>query len=307
MCEKEFHSGLISLIGRSNVGKSTLLNTILGQKVAITTYKPQTTRNRILGVHNEEDAQFIFLDTPGFHKPANKLGKWMMEIANSAILESDLIILMIEMIKNPVGDKIHINKIDENLIQTISQNKGKTPVYLLINKIDLCAKEQILPIIAAYEQKYAFKEIIPISALKKQGIKELLKSIKKGLPIGPKFYPDEIFTDQAEKTISAEMIREKLMVETQQEIPYSVAVTIDEFVETEKIVNITATIHVEKNSQKGIIIGKGGKRLKTIGTKARLDIEKMLGCKVFLSLFVRVESNWRSSDKSIKKLGIYEM
>jgi GTP-binding protein Era len=294
MQSEKFKSGYVSLTGRPNVGKSTLLNTILGEKVAIVSPKPQTTRNKIIGVKTLPDAQIVFIDTPGIHKPKHKLGELMVKQAKESVKEVDVILFMVEPEEPGSGDKFIID---------ILKNMGK-PVFLLINKVDTVKKPLVLPVIEAYSKLYPFKEIIPISALAGDGIDVLIKTIVDYLPEGPKYYPDDILTDQLERFMVSEIIREKIIQQTEDEIPYSVAIEINQWSEREDgVVFIQANIYVEREGQKGIIIGKGGARLKTIGTNARLEIEKLLGTKVFLELWVKIKKDWRSSERILKELG----
>ncbi len=295
---EKFRSGYVSLTGKPNVGKSTLLNTILGEKVAIVTSKPQTTRNRITGIKTLIDAQIIFMDTPGIHKPMHKLGKIMVKTAKNVVREVDLILFMVEPEEPQASDKYIIELL-----------KGlEKPVFLLINKVDVVKKPLLLPIIDTYSKLYLFKEIIPISALTGEGVDDLLKSIVGYLLEGPKYYPDDIITDQIESFMVSEIIREKIIAETEEEVPYSVAVEVREWEEAltkagEEMVSIRANIYVERDSQKGIIIGAGGGRLKTIGTSARIDIERLLGTKVFLELWVKTKRDWRSDERVLRELG----
>lgn len=291
---EKFRSGYVSLTGRPNVGKSTLLNTILGEKVAIVSPKPQTTRNRIIGVKTLSDAQIVFIDTPGIHKPKHRLGELMVKQAKESVKEVDVILFMVEPEEPGSGDKFIID---------ILKDMGK-PVFLLINKADTVKKPLVLPVIEVYSKLYPFKEIIPISALAGDGIDALIKTIVNYLHEGPKYYPDDILTDQLERFMVSEIIREKIIQQTEDEIPYSVAIEINQWSEREDgVVFIQANIYVEREGQKGIIIGKGGARLKTIGTSARLEIEKLLGTKVFLELWVKIKKDWRSSERILKELG----
>jgi len=301
-----FKSGFVAIIGRPNVGKSTLLNAILGEKIAIVSEKPQTTRNRIRGIKNTKNCQIIFLDTPGIHEAKGYLNEFMVKEALSALEDVDVIIYLVEAIK-----KI---KDEEFIIQNLK--KVKCPVILGINKVDIVRKDNILPLIDEYSKAFPFKEIIPLSAMKGVGIDELLKIVIELLPEGPKYFPEDILTDQAERFIVAEIIREKVFELTRQEIPYSTAVVVEKFKENPKkkpvpagikqgIVSISATINVERDSQKGIIIGKGGTMLKEIGTRARMDIERLLGTKVFLELFVRVQKDWTKDKRALKEFGYH--
>lgn len=285
--------GYVALIGKPNVGKSTLLNTILGQKVSIVTEKPQTTRNKIIGIKNLPDAQIIFVDTPGIHKPRHKLGEFMVKQAQEAMDMVDLVSFMVE----PESPKEPELSIIEKL------KKLNKPVILVINKIDTVPKPSLLPLIDLYKDIYPFNEIIPISALKNDGVDRLVERIIFYLPEGPKLYPEDMLTDQAEKFIVSEFIREKVMKYTHDEIPYSVAVDIERWEETERLLSIGANIYVEREGQKVIIIGKKGERLKKIATEARLDIERFLGIKVFLEVWVKVRKKWRQRDILLKSLG----
>lgn len=290
-----YKCGFISIIGKPNVGKSTLMNNILGTKVSIISEKPQTTRNRIVGIKNLPDAQLIFLDTPGIHIPKRKLNEFMVEQAYSAIEEADVILFMIDM-QNPYDEE------DKLVLERLS---GEKPVILVINKIDLFKKSEILPVIDEYRRLFDFKEIVPVSALYMDGIDILLNIIKTYLPEGPPFYPEDILTDQTERFFAAETIREKIYELTRQEIPFSTAVYVDEFKEnTEKgIIEIRAVIYVERDSQKGILIGHNGSMIKKIGMRARKDLERFFGIKVFLDLWVKVLKNWSKDIKMLKRIG----
>lgn len=288
-----FKSGYVALIGKPNVGKSTLLNTIIGQKISIVTEKPQTTRNKIIGIKNLPSSQIVFVDTPGIHKPKHKLGEFMLKQSYEAINMVDLIVLMVEP-EPPTQAEI---KIIERLKEL---NKA---VILVINKIDTVAKPSLLPLIDTYKELYPFKEIVPISALKSDGVERLLKTIVSYLPEGPKLYPDDIITDQAERFMVAELIREKIMKYTEDEIPYCVAVEIEKWQEEKRLLSIGANIYVEREGQKIIIIGKKGERLKRIATEARMDVEKILGIKVFLEVWVKVRKKWCQKDMLLRSLG----
>ncbi|MEW6118057.1 MAG: GTPase Era [Nitrospirota bacterium] len=289
-----FRSGYVSLTGRPNVGKSTLLNTILGEKVAIVTPKPQTTRNRIIGVKTLPDAQIVLVDTPGIHKPQHKLGEMIVKEAQNAVREVDIILFMVEPEPPGPGDRFIIE-----LFRDINK-----PVFLLINKVDSVKKPDVLPVIDAYRQLFPFNEIIPISALTGDGVDILLNDIVKYLPEGPKYYPDDLVTDQLERFVVAEIIREKIMQQTEEEVPHSVATEVVQWTEREDgVIFITANIYVERKGQKGIIIGKEGAKLKAIGTSARIEIEKLLGTKVFLELWVKVKKDWRSNHRMLSELG----
>lgn len=292
--EKDFRSGYVSIIGQPNVGKSTLLNSILGEKVAIVTPKPQTTRNKILGIKTIPDAQIIFIDTPGIHRPQNKLGETMVKTAVGALHEVDVILFMVEPHE---PDKKTMSIIA--LLRTV-----KSPVILLINKIDTIKKQELLPIIDRFSELYSFKEIIPISAIKQDGINMLVKTICDNLPPGPHYFSDDLFTDQAERFMVSEIIREKIMEMTEEELPYSVALEIITWTEREdSLISISCNIYVEREGQKAIIIGKQGSMLKAIGSAARIDIEKLLNTKVFLALWVKVRKNWRDDDRLLRELG----
>jgi GTPase len=295
MTDKEqFKSGFISIIGRPNVGKSTLLNALLGEKVAIISSKPQTTRNRILGIVNQPGAQLIFMDTPGIHKPMHKMNEVMVKTALQTYKEVDVILMLVEAQEQPGGG-------DRFIIETLSE--VKTPVILLINKVDLIKKEALLPLMQSYNAMYTFAEIIPVSALKND-LGGLVGMILRRLPQGPQYFPDDQLTDQPERFIVSELVREKVFVLTKEEIPYSTAVVIEEMKEEAEITRISAVIYVERDSQKGILIGKGGAMLKQIGTLARHDAEKLLGTKIFLKLLVKVKKGWREDERMLKNFGI---
>lgn len=289
----EIKFGYVALIGKPNVGKSTLLNTILGEKISIVTEKPQTTRNKIIGIKTLPNAQIVFVDTPGIHKPKYKLGEFMVKQSYEAIDMVDIIVLMVE----PEKPK----EVDLSIIETL--RKVKIPVILAINKVDRVPKKSLLPLIDLYKDIFPFKEIIPISALKSDGVDKLIERIIFYLPLGNKLYPEDMITDQAERFIVAEFVREKIMKYTEDEIPYSVAVDIERWEESDKILTIGANIYVEREGQKIIIIGKKGERLKKIATEARIDIEKFLGIKVFLEVWVKVRKKWRQKDILLKSLG----
>lgn len=292
-----FKSGFVTLIGRPNVGKSTLMNCIIGQKIAITSNKPQTTRNRIQTVYTSEEGQIVFLDTPGIHKAKNKLGDYMVTVAEKTLSEVDVILWLVEP-SNFIGAG------ERHIIEQLK--KGKTPVILVINKIDTVKKEQLLEYIDTYRKEYDFSEIVPVSALKAENIKELLKCIMKYLPYGPAFYDEDTVTDQPVRQIVAELIREKTLRLLSDEIPHGVAVSIESMKYKKNIVDIEATIFCERDSHKGIIIGKNGAMLKKIGSMARRDIENLLEKQANLQLWVKVKKDWRDSDFLLKNFGYQE-
>jgi GTP-binding protein Era len=295
---KDFRSGYVSIIGRPNVGKSTLLNSILSEKIAIVTKKPQTTRNRIVGIKTLPEAQIIFIDTPGIHRPRHKLGEAMVRTAMEALKEVDVILLMVEPHEPEKGDKVLID-----ILKKVFR-PGRTPVFLLLNKTDIVRKSDLLPLIEHFKELYPFKEIIPISALIQDGIDLLIKRICDYLPPGPMYYPDDLVTDQLERFMVSEIIREKIMNMTEEEIPHSVAVEVTEWKEREDgLISISSNIYVEREGQKGIIIGKKGTMLKSIGSAARVDMEKLLNTKVFLELWVKVKKNWRDDKRLLHELG----
>jgi GTP-binding protein Era len=292
-----FKSGFIGIIGRPNVGKSTLFNAVIGEKISITADKPQTTRNKITGIKNLPDAQLIFLDTPGIHNARTPLNRAMVQTAWEALNNADLLLMMVE-----ANAEVHSQ--DIFLIESLSEIK--TPVFLVINKIDLIEKKLLLPLIDKFRTLYNYQEIFLVSAVKGDGLDDLLQTIKEKLPEGPQYFPTDTFTDATERFIAAEFIREKIMLLTKQEIPYVSAVEIDIFQEDEEknLIRINATINVEKESQKAIMIGKKGSMLKNIGTQARMAMENLFGSKVFLELFVRVKKDWTSNDKLLKEFGL---
>ncbi|MBR6013686.1 MAG: GTPase Era [Selenomonadaceae bacterium] len=293
-----YKSGFIAVVGRPNVGKSTLINKIIGQKIAIMSDKPQTTRSRIQCILTQDDAQFIFLDTPGIHKPKFKLGEYMLKAAEGTLKEVDAIFFVIDASEKFGGGEKYI-------IEKLSATDK--PVILVINKIDLLEREKILPIIAEYSERYKFAAIVPISAADGSNVEELLTEAKKFLPEGPKYYSSDMVTDQPERLIIAEIIREKILHVTEDEVPHSVAVDVEEMTERKKsLTYIRAVIYVERDSQKGILIGKDGGFLKNIGKNARPEIEMLIGKKVFLDLWVKVKRGWRNSDGLIKSLGLGE-
>ncbi len=294
--EKAFRSGFITLIGRTNVGKSTLMNRFVGEKIAITSNKPQTTRNRIQSVLTKDDFQAVFIDTPGIHKPQNKLGEYMVKTAKTTLGEVDLILFLVEP-----GHKV--GEGDRQIIESLKHIS--TPTLLVINKIDSISREEVAKLIDMYKDLHTFDEIIPVSAFEGTNIERLMELIKDRLPEGPQYFPDDMITDQPERQLVAELIREKSLYMLQQEIPHGIAVEIDQMRKRDdsEIIDIDATIVCERNSHKGIIIGKKGAMLKDIGTQSRYDIERLLGSKVYLQLWVKVKKNWRDSDYLLKNFG----
>lgn len=292
-----FKSGFIGIIGRPNVGKSTLFNAIIGEKVSIIADKPQTTRNKITGIKNLPDAQLVFLDTPGVHKAKTPLNRAMVKTARETFNDADILLMLVEA-------AVGVHSQDVFLIEGLAEIN--IPVFLVINKIDLIEKNMLLPLIDKFRNLYNYQEIIPVSAVKGDGIDDLLETIKNNLPEGPQYFTEDTFTDASERFIAAEFIREKIMLLTAQEVPYATAVEIDAFKEDEEkhLIRISATITVEKESQKAIMIGKKGSMLKNIGTQARLEMEKLFDSKVFLELFVRVKKDWTSSDKMLQEFGL---
>ncbi len=289
-----YKAGFVSIIGRPNVGKSTLMNHIIGQKIAITSSKPQTTRNRIQTVYTCNDGQIVFVDTPGIHKAKNKLGDYMVNTAYGSMNGVDVLLWLVE-------PTTYIGAGEKSILEQIK--KAKLPTILVINKIDTVKKAEILPVIDTYSKEYDFEQIIPVSAKKGEGISELVNNIMKYLPYGQPFYDEDTITDQPERQIVAEMIREKVLRSMGDEIPHGVAVAIDSMKYEGKMCNIDATIICERDSHKGMIIGKHGSKLKEIGSLARVDIEDMLDCKVFLQLWVKVKKDWRDSDFLLKNFG----
>ena len=293
---KKHYSGFAAVVGRPNVGKSTLTNHLIGEKIAIMSDRPQTTRNKIMCIMNTEDAQIMFLDTPGIHKPHHKLGEYMVRTAENTLREVDVILFVVDAAeKRGAGE--------EYILELL--RKVKTPVILVVNKIDkLQDKDKLFKIIADYSQFYNFAAVVPVSALEDTEFPGLVAEITKHLPEGPSYFPDDMITDQPERVIAAEMIREKILLLTRDEIPHSIAVEVEEFKERDNDdVYIRATIFVERDSQKGIVIGAKGSLLKKIGQQARTDIEGLLGCRVYLDLWVKVKADWRNKDKALKQFG----
>ena len=295
--KNDFKSGFVTLIGRPNVGKSTLMNYLIGQKIAITSNKPQTTRNRIQTVLTTDEGQIVFVDTPGIHKAKNKLGEYMVNVAEKTLNEVDVVLWLVEPTTFIGAGEQHIAK---------QLQRVKTPVILVINKVDSVKREEILPAIAAYKDIYDFADIVPVSARSGANTDELLRVIMKYLPYGPQFYDEDTVTDQPERQIVAELIREKALHSLQDEIPHGIAVAIDRMKMQNKVMHIDATIICERDSHKGIIIGKQGSMLKKIGSTARYEIERMLDCKVNLKLWVKVKKDWRDSEFLMKNFGYRE-
>jgi GTP-binding protein Era len=301
MFGKPVKSGMVAIVGPPNAGKSTLMNSLLGQKISIVTPKPQTTRNRILGVVNEDDYQIVLLDTPGLHKSRVPLNREMVRIAMDSLSEVDVVLFIID-ISLPMPPKVREEKEKEF---SAVMKQVKCPAIMVLNKVDLLNKEKLLPMIAAYSELFPFSAVIPISALKGDGTSKLVDEILEVLPMGPRYFPEDIPTDATERFLVAEIVREKVFLQTGQEIPYSTAVTIESFKEDtqKKLVTIHATIVIERPSQKGMVIGKGGSKLKSIGTAARIDIEKLIGEKVLLKLWVKVKKKWSEDERFLKELG----
>ena len=292
---KPFKSGFVAIVGRPNVGKSTFMNYVLGQKIAIMSDKAQTTRNKIQGVYTKEAAQIVFLDTPGIHKPKHELGEFMVKSAYSALKEVDAVLFMVNVSeKRGPGDDFIIEKL-----------KGiKTPIFLVLNKIDLVTPEVLLERVESYKDALDFAGVFPISVLQGNNVNELMEGLINALPEGPQYYPADQITDHPEYFVVSELIREKILQLTQEEIPHSVAVTVDKMQKDEfDKVHVYANIIVERKSQKGIIIGKGGRLLKEIGTRARRDIQQLLGNKVYLELWVKVEKDWRKRKSNLQEYG----
>lgn len=293
--QNNFHSGFVAILGRPNVGKSTFLNRVVGQKIAIMSDKAQTTRNKIQGIYTEDNAQIVFIDTPGIHKPHSRLGDFMVESALSTLNEVDAVLFMVNATqKRGRGDDFIIKRL----------KNVKKPIYLVINKIDQIHPDKLLQIMDDYRNTLDYAEVFPISALEGNNCPELIESLVNTLPEGPQYYPADQITDHPERFIAGELIREKVLELTREEVPHSVAVVVDRIHrEDDEKVLVQATIVVERNSQKGIIIGKGGKMLKQIGVKARKDIELMLGDKVYLELWVKVQPNWKDRQVDLQALG----
>lgn len=295
MSETITRSGIITIIGRPNVGKSTLTNAIVGEKIAIVTNKPQTTRNRIYAVLNRGDTQLVFMDTPGFHSPRSKLGDYMVKIVNESIAGVDAVVLLVEPIDN-------IGKQEQELIRRIKDTKA--PSVLVINKVDTVPKEQLLAVIKTYSEAHRFDEIIPISAKKGDGVEHLLSVLSRYATDGQPLFPEDMITDQPEKQVCAEIIREKLLLCLDKEVPHGTAVEVTKFSERDnEIIDLDVTIFCEKAAHKGMIIGKNGVMLKKIGELSRRDIEAFMGTKVFLQTWVKVKENWRDSNAQLRNFG----
>jgi len=294
--EPKHYAGFVAMVGRPNVGKSTLTNSLIGEKIAIMSDRPQTTRNRIMCIMNTDNAQIMFLDTPGIHKPHHKLGEYMVRTAEGTLQEVDVILFIVDVTEKRGAGEDYILELLKNV---------KTPVILVCNKIDkLQDKSKLFKIMEDYSKLYKFAAVVPVSALTDGQFPGLVQEITKLLPEGPAYYPDDMITDQPERVIAAEMIREKVLRLTRDEVPHAIAVEVDEFKERDdENIYIRATIFVERDSQKGIIIGAKGGMLKKIGQQARADLEKLLYCKIYLDLWVKVKPDWRNQDKALKQFG----
>lgn len=298
MTENNFKSGYVSVIGRPNVGKSTLLNAIIGEKISAISSKPQTTRQNITFIHTDEDAQIIFLDTPGIQKPKNKLGEFMLTESKDGIEDSDVITYIVDTSKK-------IGRAERSIIDILKEYKGKLPIILLINKVDTIRKDELLEIISMYAEEEIFDDIIPISAMKNDGVDIYLEILKMFLKPGPMYYPEDMITDKNERFIVAEIIREKGLMYLNEEVPHGLAISIEKFKKREdkNMYDIDANVYVERDTHKGILIGKNGSMLKRIGTEAREEAERLLDAKVNLQIWVKVEKNWRDRDNLVKRFG----
>lgn len=295
----EFRSGFIALVGRPNVGKSTLMNRMVGKKLAIMSDKPQTTRNKITAVLTTEEAQLIFIDTPGIHKPKHKLGEYMVTVAQNVLHEVDVVLFLVEAGEKQIGPG------DQYVIENLKQIK--TPVILVVNKIDTIEKTELLALIDLYRKAFDFREIVPVSAINGENVEALIKTLTGLLEKGPKYYPDDMITDQPERAIIMEIIREKVLHLTRDEVPHSIAVDIEEIKpRNNDMVYVRAVIYTERDSQKGIVVGKQGQMLKKIGGMARSEIENLLGSKVYLDLWVKVRKDWRNSESFLRNFGFKE-
>ena len=287
-------TGFIAIVGRPNVGKSTLMNSILGEKVAIVSNKPQTTRNRITGIYTKGDDQFVFLDTPGIHNPKNSLGEYMVKTADSSMRDADAVVLVIDAGKD-------ISQVEENVMAYLK--KSGIPALLAINKIDMYRRETLAETIAKYAEKHSFEAFVPICAKNGKNVDELLDECSKFLSESPWFFPEDMVTDQPERQIASEIIREKILRTLNKEVPHGTAVVIEEFKDEGSLISIRAEIFCEKASHKGIIVGKNGASLKLIGSYAREDLEKLFGTKVYLNLWVKIKENWRESARTVGNFG----
>ncbi|MBI2500377.1 MAG: GTPase Era [Deltaproteobacteria bacterium] len=299
--KRVFKSGYIGIVGRPNVGKSTLLNLLVGQKIAAVTEKPQTTRHRILGIRTLPEGQLLFIDTPGIHRPHKNLNEYMMQVTRAALEDVDLFLFLVEPTPRILGE-------DRRIYEMLSDKRK--PVLLIINKVDTVSKDSLLPLISRYHEDWKPVAVVPFCALEENGLENLQQEILRYLPEGPPYYPEDQVSDLSERFIASEVIREKVTLLTREEVPYSVAVEIESYEEpkeadVKKVVRIRASIVVEKDSQKGILVGKGGSMIKKIGQEARLEMEKRLGTKVFLELFVRVEEGWTKDPRKLKELGYF--
>lgn len=291
-----YKSGFVTVVGRPNVGKSTLLNQVIGEKISIISNKPQTTRNKILLVYTEEEAQMVFIDTPGIQMPKNKLGEYMLKISKSTLEEVDIVTFMVD-------DSMEIGSMDSMILEDLKQIS--TPIVLLINKIDNLDHEDVLKLIDKYNKMDLFKEIIPISAMNGTNVDKYIEVLKKMIPAGPQYFPDDMITDQPERFVISEIIREKALINLEEEIPHGIYVSVEEVKQRKDkdIIDVVANIYCEKESHKGIVIGKSGSKLKQIGQTARIDIESLLGSKINLQLWVKVEKNWREKENKVKYFG----
>lgn len=291
-----YKSGFVTVVGRPNVGKSTLLNQVIGEKISIISNKPQTTRNKILLVYTEDEAQMVFIDTPGIQMPKNKLGEYMLKISKSTLEEVDIVTFMVD-------DSMEIGSMDSMILEDLKQIS--TPIVLLINKIDNLDHEDVLKLIDKYNKMDLFKEIIPISAMNGTNVDKYIEVLKSMIPEGPQYFPDDMITDQPERFVISEIIREKALINLEEEIPHGIYVSVEEVKQRKdkEIIDVVANIYCEKESHKGIVIGKGGSKLKQIGQTARIDIERLLGSKINLQLWVKVEKNWREKENKVKYFG----
>lgn len=291
-----YKSGFVTVVGRPNVGKSTLLNQVIGEKISIISNKPQTTRNKILLVYTEEEAQMVFIDTPGIQMPKNKLGEYMLKISKSTLEEVDIVTFMVD-------DSMEIGAMDSMILEDLKQIS--TPIVLLINKIDNLDHEDVLKLIDKYNKMDLFKEIIPISAMNGTNVDKYIEVLKNIIPTGPQYFPDDMITDQPERFVISEIIREKALINLEEEIPHGIYVSVEEVKQRKDkdIIDVVANIYCEKESHKGIVIGKAGSKLKQIGQTARIDIESLLGSKINLQLWVKVEKNWREKENKVKYFG----